>query len=83
MKCGGYGLCCKACDDAGIVATVPKPMTSGAKAEGHFGKQDFVYRTKEVACRCPARNLLTFRATTEQYSMIQMLAVPIARRTNH
>jgi transposase len=29
------------CDKAGITVTLPKPMTSNAKAEGRFGKQDF------------------------------------------
>ena len=32
-----------ACQEAGIIVTMPKPMTSGAKSEGRFGKQDFVY----------------------------------------
>jgi transposase len=32
-----------ACEEAGIAVTLPKPMTSGAKAEGRFGKQDFAY----------------------------------------
>ena len=32
-----------ACEQAGITPYVPKPLTSGAKAEGRFGKQDFVY----------------------------------------
>ena len=32
----------KACDDAGVAVTLPKPMTSGAKSDGRFGKQDFV-----------------------------------------
>jgi hypothetical protein len=36
-----------ACERAGVVPYVPKPLTSGAKAEGRFGKQDFV--------RLPAR----------------------------
>ena len=27
----------------GITVTLPKPMTSGAKSEGRFGKQDFIY----------------------------------------
>ena len=34
------------CEHAGISVTLPKPMTSGAKADGRFGKQDFVYRPK-------------------------------------
>ena len=33
---------------------VPKPLTSGAKAEGRFGKQDFVYIPKDDVYRCPA-----------------------------
>ena len=37
----------KACDDAGITVTLPKPMTSGAKSAGRFGKQDFVYKPQE------------------------------------
>jgi hypothetical protein len=32
-----------ACEQAGITVTLPKPMTSNAKAEGCFGKQDFRY----------------------------------------
>ena len=32
-----------ACEQAGITVTLPKPMTSNAKAEGRFGKQDFRY----------------------------------------
>src|SRR5215217_6026584 len=29
-----------ACDQAGVTFTWPKPMTSGSKADGGFGKQD-------------------------------------------
>jgi len=45
----------KECDDAGITVTLPKPMTSGAKSEGRFGKQDFVYKPEENVYRCPGR----------------------------
>jgi hypothetical protein len=31
------------CEQAGITVTLPKPMTSNAKAEGRFGKQDLRY----------------------------------------
>jgi hypothetical protein len=31
-----------ACEQADITVTLPNPMTSGAKSEGRFGKQDFV-----------------------------------------
>src|SRR5947209_10167165 len=45
----------KACDDAGIAVTLPKPMTSGAKSDGRFGKQDFVHNAAEgclsLSCR--------------------------------
>jgi hypothetical protein len=32
-----------ACEQANVTVTLPKPMTSGAKADGRFGKQDFAY----------------------------------------
>jgi len=54
----------KACEDAGVTVTLPKPMTSGAKAEGRFGKQDFVYLADEDVYRCPAGEQLTYRMTT-------------------
>src|SRR5471032_1201163 len=44
----------KGCDDAGIVAFVPKPMTSNAKANGRFDKRDFIYIVKDDEYRCPA-----------------------------
>ena len=56
----------KACDEVGITATLPKPMTSGAKSEGRFGKQDFVYLPEENAYRCPAKGKLTYRYTAEE-----------------
>ena len=37
-----------------LVPYVPKPYTSGAKADGRFGKQDFVYLPQQDAYRCPA-----------------------------
>lgn len=49
-----------ACDRAGIEMTLPKPMRSGAKLHGRFGKQDFVYLADEDAYRCPAKEKLTF-----------------------
>jgi len=52
-----------ACEQAGIAVTLPKPMTSGAKAAGRFGKQDFVYLPQEDAYRCPAGERLTYRYT--------------------
>ena len=53
----------KACEDAGISVMLPKPQTSGAKAQGRFGKQDFVYKPEEDAYRCPAGETLPYRYT--------------------
>ena len=44
-----------ACDRAGITVTLPKPLTSGAKSEGRYGKQDFVYLPDEDVYRPPRR----------------------------
>jgi transposase len=55
-----------ACDQAGITVILPKPMTSGAKSEGRFGKQDFAYLPKEDVYRCPAGEKLSYRFTREE-----------------
>ena len=44
----------KAVYEAGITVTLPKPMTSGAKAAGRFGKQDFIYVDTQDVYICPA-----------------------------
>jgi hypothetical protein len=44
----------KTCDEAGIKAFVPKPMTSNAKAEGRFSKADFIYIKRDDEYQCPA-----------------------------
>jgi len=54
------------CHEAGITVTLPKPMTSGAKSEGRFGKQDFVYIAAEDVYRCPAGERLTYRYSNEE-----------------
>jgi len=53
----------KACDDAGIKVTLPKPMTSGAKSTGRFGKQDFAYLADKDVYRCPAGQQLSYHHT--------------------
>jgi transposase len=55
----------RACEESGITVTLPKPQTSGAKAAGRFGKQDFVYVAAEDVYRCPAGERLTYRFTSE------------------
>ena len=56
----------KDCDDSGIVAFVPKPMTSNAKAEGRFDKRDFIYIAKDDEYRCPAGQRAIYRYTSEE-----------------
>ena len=53
----------RACEEADITVTLPKPMTSGAKAAGRFGKQDFVYVAADDVYRCPAGERLTYHYT--------------------
>jgi transposase len=59
-----------ACDQAGITVTLPKPMTSRAKAEGRFGKQDFRYAAEQDVYICPAGEKLTYRYTTEENGLM-------------
>ena len=56
-----------ACEEAGVTVTLPKPMTSSAKAEGRFGKQDFVYLPEEDVYRCPAGEILKYYFTAEEH----------------
>jgi hypothetical protein len=49
--------------------TLPKPQTSGAKAEGRFGKQDFVDVPAEDVYRCPAGAKLKYHFTVEETVM--------------
>lgn len=58
------------CHEAGITVTLPKPMTSGAKSEGRFGKQDFVYIAAADVYRCPAGERLTYRMTSEDHGKL-------------
>lgn len=53
-----------ACEALDVTPFVPKPLTSGAKADGRFGKQDFVYLPDKDAYRCPAGALLPHHMTT-------------------
>jgi transposase len=60
----------RACEEAGITTFLPKPQTSGSKAEGRFGKQDFVYMAKDDEYRCPAGQRLIKHMTTVEHGMI-------------
>src|SRR3984893_5851996 len=58
-----------ACKPLGVTPYVPKPLTSGSKAKGRFGKQDFVYLADDDVYRCPARQTLTRRFTSVEDGM--------------
>lgn len=54
----------RACEAMGVTAYVPKPLTSGAKADGRFGKQDFVYLPDRDVYRCPSGAMLPRHMTS-------------------
>jgi hypothetical protein len=58
-----------ACHTAGMMPFVPKPLTSGGKSEGRFGKQDFVYVADDDTWRCPAGERLTSRYISVEHGM--------------
>jgi transposase len=58
-----------ACDQAGITPFVPKPLNSNSKAEGRFGKPDFIYIASDDEYRCPAGQRLIKRFTTIEAGM--------------
>jgi transposase len=49
-----------ACEEAGITVTLPKPLTSGAKAKGRYAKQDFRYVAEDDVYVCPAGERLVY-----------------------
>jgi hypothetical protein len=56
----------KACADSGIAPILPKPTTSGAKAEGRFDRSDFIYIAKDDEYQCPAGERAIYRFTAAQ-----------------
>ena len=52
-----------ACEQIGVTPYMPRPQTSGAKADGRFGKQDFVYSPEDDSYRCPAGQRLVRHMT--------------------
>ena len=58
------------CERAGITPFVPKPFTSGAKAAGRFGKQDFIYLPEEDVYRRPAGQRLPRHMTTVEKGLV-------------
>jgi transposase len=59
----------KECVDAGLTVTLPRPLTSGAKAAGRFGKPDFVYLPDQDVYRCPAGAVLPYHYSNVEHGM--------------
>lgn len=55
-----------ACEQEGITPLVSKPMTSNAKAEGRFDKEDFVFDPAAGEYKCPAGRRLIWRFSAEE-----------------
>jgi len=51
----------QACHEAGIDPIVAKSLTSGASADGRFGRADFIFDTQTNTYRCPAGESLIWR----------------------
>jgi transposase len=58
-----------ACDKADITVTLPKPVTSGVKAKGRFGKHDFRYVAADDVYICPAGERLDYHFTNEEHGL--------------
>jgi transposase len=52
------------CEQSGITALVPKPLTSNSKAAGRFDKRDFIYIATNDEYQCPAGERAIWRFTT-------------------
>ncbi len=57
------------CEEAGITAYVPKPLTSSGRKAGRFTKQDFVYEPEHDQYRCPAGEALTWRFVSVEHGL--------------
>jgi len=53
------------CENANITSYLPKPNTSGNRAKGQFGREDFRYIAEDDEYECPAGQRLVRRATTQ------------------
>jgi transposase len=57
------------CTIAGMTPYVPRPLSSTARADGRFGKPDFIYIARQDEYRCPAGQRLTRRYTSIEDGM--------------
>jgi len=58
-----------ACEQLGVTPLVPKPLTSGNRAQGLFDKTDFIYLAQSDEYQCPAGQRATWRFTTIEHGL--------------
>lgn len=58
-----------ACQAHGLTPICPRPLTSGAKVDGRWGKQDFRYEAATDTYRCPAGEQLVRRFSSIENGM--------------
>jgi hypothetical protein len=54
------------CEKEGVTPCVSKPMTSTAKADGRFDKEDFVFDSASGEYKCPAGSRLIWRFSSAE-----------------
>jgi transposase len=57
------------CQQAGMIPLIPKPLTSGGRADGRFDKRDFVYNAKRNEYRCPAGERAIWRFSAVEHGL--------------
>ena len=60
----------RACEQNGIEALVPKPLTSNNKAKGQFDRREFIYKAEVDEYECPAGQRLTRRTRTSDKGLV-------------
>ena len=58
--------------EANVTVTMPKPLTTGVKAKGYFGKHDFRYVTERDEYICPAGKVLSFISHKRQTKNVDL-----------
>jgi len=58
-----------ACEELGVTPLVPKPLTSGNRAQGLFDKTDFIYLAQSDEYKCPAGQRAIWRFTTIEHGL--------------
>jgi len=60
-----------ACEEAGITPFVSKPITSSAKSDGRFEKEDFIFDSATGEYTCPAGSRLIWRFESVEKGIVQ------------